>query len=124
MIDQNIGWVQKVNEIKKICADASLPLDVEVDKTPYGIDGIIELGDVDFEKDGDVYNTDFAVLITLKINKSKWQELLSRMMLLSQKLSVTQRFTIQNWLRIADDSDLIYQCTVIIKGMVNSDLLS
>ncbi len=124
MIDRNMTWIQKVNEIKQLCAEAKLPVDVEVDKTPQGIDAKLELGDIPFEKTGDVFDVNFNVNLILKVNKEKWAELLARMMLLSQKLCRDETRTFAGWVRVDDESDLIYQGTIVIKGLVNSDLLS
>jgi hypothetical protein len=124
MIDRNTSWVNKVNEIKKICASASLPIDVEKDTSPYGIDAVMELDDIPFEKTGDVYDVDFNIHLEYSITKNKWAELLSKLQVLSQKLAVDTTHTFTGWERIDDDSKLIYEGTVIIKGLVNPDILS
>lgn len=124
MRDRNITWIQKINEIKQVCASAQLPIDVEVDKSPHGIDGRMVLGDLDFEKTGDVFDIDFSVHLVFSINKEKWQELLQRIMLLTVKLSDNGKYTFSDWTRVDDDTNLVYRGTVIIKGMVNPTLLS
>jgi len=123
MLDRNITWVQKVNEVRKICAGCSLPVDVEKDASPFGIDGVLELGSILFEKTGDVYDVDFEINLKYSTSKERWEDLLKRLSDLAQKLD-TNIYTLSGWERVDDDSKLIYTGVVIIKGMINSDLLS
>lgn len=124
MRDRNITWVQKVNEIKKLCAEAKLPIDVLKDSNPHGIDAQLDLSDIEFIKTGDVFEANFFIILRFSINKDKWAELLTRIMLLSEKMSDNVVHTFDGWKRIDSDSDLIYEGTVIIKGLMNPQLLS
>ena len=123
MVDRK--WVEKINEIKQICTDASLPIDVEIDSNPYGIDAVLQLGDIPFTKDGDLYTIDFEVNLIFSVSEKNWNVLIERLELLSQKLSNDQRFIFNGWTRILDrESKLEYQGTIRIPGRVNTDLIS
>lgn len=121
MIDK--GFIDKVNSIKKICAESKLPVSIEVDNTPDGIDGEIILGDIPFEKTGDVYDMDFNIITRFSAPKSKWKEFLKRLEILSQKLCRDTRHTFEGWSKEDDESKLIYSGLVIVKGIMNPDLL-
>ena len=123
MKDKN--WLEKINEIKKICIDAGLPIDVEKDSNPFGIDAILKLGDISFTVDSNFYIISLEVNIIVSVPEKNWQVLIERLMLLSQKLGKDVRYLLDGWARIEDDeSNIKYQGNIKIPGRINADLLS
>ncbi len=100
-----------------------MPVSVEVDNTPDGIDGELVLGNIPFEKTGDVYEINFEIGLTYSTSKANYQELLARLMLLSQKLCRDTHHTFGGWVKEEDSSKIIYNGLVTIKGRINPDLL-
>ena len=121
MID--LKWISKVESIIKLCAQAKMPVQVEKDTEPTGIDGQMNLGDIPMEKTGDVYDVELEVNLVFSTSRNDWKVLLSRISLLTQKLSNDQLHIIDGWTRIEDESKLIYSGNIIIKGILNPDIL-
>ena len=123
MKDKN--WIQKITEIKQVCVNAGLPIEVEKDNNPYGIDAILMLGDIPFTKTGDLYTIDLEVNIIFSVPEKNWNELVERLMLLSQKLANDTKYIFNGWTRIEDsEAKLKYQGNIRIPGRINADLLS
>jgi len=123
MKDKN--WIQKITEIKQVCVNAGLPIEVEKDNNPYGIDAILMLGDIPFTKTGDLYTIDLEVNIIFSVPEKNWNELVERLMLLSQKLANDTKYIFNGWTRIEDsEAKLRYQGNIRIPGRINADLLS
>jgi hypothetical protein len=121
MIDKKL--VKKINDIRSVCASVKMPVNVEADSSPDGIDGLLILGDLSFEKFGDVYDVSFNVTIQYSTAKANWEMFLEKIGLLSQKLGNDKRYVITGWTKQDDESKLIYTCGIICKGSINSDLL-
>ena len=122
MIDK--GFIDKVVSVQKLCAEAKLPVSVEVDNTPDGIDGEIILGNIPFEKFGDTYNADFEIGLRYSASKSQWKEFIKRLEILSQKLCKDTHQTFAGWEREEDDSKIVYVGLVNVKVHINPDVLS
>lgn len=122
MIDKS--WIKKINEIKQICTDLGMPIDIGEDKNPYGIDGQMELGDITFTADGNLNYMNMDLIIQYSIDKKDWAILLEKLMILSQKLGENRYFLFTGWTKEPDDTKLIYNGTINLKGIMNKDLLS
>ena len=121
MVDKN--WTDKVESIIKICAQAQLPVNVEEDTKPDGIDGYLELGDIPLEKMGDVYDLDLTINLKFSASKNIWKPLLHKLMILTERLTADTYRLVGGWVREDDDSKIVYNGTIIIKGRINSDIL-
>lgn len=119
MIDKKL--VQKIDDVRQKCASVKMPVDVETDNTPDGIDGVLIMGDIGFTGGSDVYDIDFVITLRYSTAKSNWKEFLERIGLLSQKLVNEQRYMCTGWTKTDDISKLIYSCNINLKGRINAD---
>ena len=121
MIDQ--PWGEKVERIIRLCAQSQMPVGVEEDVKPDGVDAILELGDIPMEKIGDVYDLDLTITLRFSTAKKNWKMFLSRLAILTQKLCADTFQLVDGWVREDNESDLIYIGTILVKGRVNGDIL-
>lgn len=115
------SWLTQIDTIKQICASVKMPVDVEIDKTPDGIDGEMILGDIPFVKQGDVFDVDFTVTLKYSTPKSNWAELISRLSILSQPLTYDQNHIFGGWVKEDDESNIIYSGVIVLKSRMNKD---
>ena len=121
MIDKD--WISKIESIKKICSDAGLPVDVEKDTTQTGIDGELILGDIPLIGEGDVYKVELNIDIRYSASKDQWQQLIKKLMLLSQKLTNRQRHLFNGFIKVEDPSKIIYSGDIMIPGRMSPEVI-
>lgn len=117
------SWITQIETIKNICAGVKMPVSVEVDNTPDGIDGELILGDIPMVKQGDVSDVNFNITLRYSTPISNWAELISRLSILSQPLLDDQKHIFTGWVKEDNDSKLIYNGLIILKSRMNKDLL-
>jgi len=116
-------WLNEINHIQKICLGVGIPINVENDTNPMGIDGIIELGDIQVLRTGDVCESRFDMNIKLSIQKNKYNEIIIKMMMLSQALTDDNHTLFNGWAKEDNESLLIYNGNITVIGILNNDIL-
>ncbi len=107
-----------IDEIKKISVKAGLPVEVEEDKTTFGIDAKILLDNMPIVRHDNFYDMDFRVVLQYSTSKKNYKQLLYRIKLASEGMADDTKFLFDGWIKIEDDSNIIYQANIIYKNMV------
>ena len=112
------NFVDIISEIKKISAKAGVPVGVEIDKDNRGVDGKLILDNIPVIRHDGFYDLEHNMTIEYSAPKKNWEQLLNKMQLLSISLVDDITFLFNGWVKIDDDSKLIYQATIVYKNML------
>lgn len=119
MITRN--WLKYIQELKTICTSCGLPVEVEIDSNPHGIDGLIEFGDIPLTREDSCVNEyDFNLLLIYSVPKTQYVKLIEKLMILTEKLTDDTRFIFTGWVKIDDESKLIYNGNIAFRGVVTN----
>ncbi len=115
-------WTEQVDEIRAIGSAIGVSFGVEEDKSSRGgLDAKLILGDIPVVKGGNTYTINLGITMELSIPKDQWRTLLEKMNILSQKLSDDTNWLFDGWVRIEDDSNIIYQGSITPFNLITPD---
>lgn len=118
-------FIKNINEVKQIMAGAGIAVSIEDDKNTIGlIDGFITLGDMRLERSGDINLNTFEVTVQLEAPKKNWYEMVSKLMILTQKFGKDNNYIFDGFVKVADTSKLIYTGQINFRGYSNEAVLS
>ncbi len=109
-----------VADLQQISASVKLPIGIEVDRTNLGIDSKMILGDIPVVRHDNFYDMDFNIVLQYGTTKENVLSLMNKLHILSQKFSEDKRFLFDGWIKLDDESKIIYQGNIIYKNIISN----
>ena len=113
-------FIDIITDLKSISTSVKLPVEIEQDKTAFGIDGKIILGDIPVVRHDNFYDMDFNIILQYSTTKENVLSLMNKLHILSELFVEDKRLLFDGWVKVDDESKIIYQGTIVYKNIVSN----